>query len=199
MSSREAQSDAFLSSDALSDEFFIDIVERKLKISREKFKLRLVFISPATGKNENFIAVVYRAKINIELIESNQRQFVDVIVKALLSTVPELKEWSVFPRERFMYEEVIKKQEDYIKNFLNEEIEFGPKCIKVETDPYEIIVLDDLKSEGYEMLNRRIGVDEIQAKLVLEKLAKFHAASCRLDKSVSDYVGDDDNYSNVLK
>jgi hypothetical protein len=177
MSSREEQSDAFLSSEALSDDFFIDIVERKLKISREKFKLRLVFISPATGKNENYVSVVYRARINIELIESNQRQFVDVIIKALLSTLPELKEWSVFPRERFMYEEIIENFEKLLKEKAEEEIEFGPKCIKVETDPYEIIVLDDLKAEGYQMLNRKVGVDEIQAKLVLNKLAKFHAAS----------------------
>lgn len=185
MSSRDEQSDAFLNSEALNDEFFIDIVERKLKISREAFKLRLVFISPATGKNENYVSVVYRARINIELIESNQRQFVDVIVKALLSTLPELKEWSVFPRERFMYEEIVESFEESLREKAKEEIEFGPKCVKVETDPYEIIVLDDLKADGYQMLNRKVGVDEIQAKLVLEKLAKFHAVSAVRYQKVS--------------
>ena len=175
MSSPQDQSD-FLNSEHINDDFFIDIVERKLKISRDKFKLRLVFVTPATGKNENYVAVVYRARINIELIENNQRQFVDVIIKALLSTLPELKEFSVFPRERFLYEEIIEKFEKLYEETANEKIEFGPKCIKVETDPFEILILDDLKELGYKMMDRKIGLDETQVKLVLEKFAKFHAA-----------------------
>lgn len=177
MSSREDQSNSFLNSESLDENFFIAIVEKKLEISRDKFKLRLVFISSAAGKNDNFISVVYRAKINIELIENNQRQFVDVIIKAMLSTLPEIKEWSVFPREQFMYEGIIGEFENTWKERANETICFGPSCIKIETEPYEIIVLDDLKAEGYAMMNRKIGCDEIQTKLVLDKLARFHAAS----------------------
>lgn len=153
-----------------------------------------MFITPATGKNENCVAVVYRARINIELIETNQRQFVDVIVKAMLSTLPELKEWSVFPREIFVYEEIIKNFEEILREKAHEEIEFGPKCIKVETDPYEIIVLDDLKAEGFQMLNRKVGMDEIQAKLVLDKLAKFHAASALRYQKVSGRQHATDNF-----
>lgn len=177
MSLRDDQSNSFLSSDTLDDNFFISVVERKLKISKEKFKLRLVFMSSAAGKNDNYISVVYRARINVELIENNQRQFVDVIIKAMLSNLPEIKAWSVFPREQFMYEGIIEKFEDIWRERANREIKFGPNCIKVETEPYEIIVLDDLKAEGYLMMNRKIGCNEIQVKLVLQKLAQFHAAS----------------------
>lgn len=188
MASRDEQSDTFLNSDAVSNEFFVDIVEKKLNISRDKFKLHLVLLSPATGKNENFVSVVYRAKIKIEIVETKSRQSVDVIVKALLSTMKELKEFSVFPRERFMYENVLSSYEKIWLDRAKECIQFGPRSIKFETDPYEIIVLDDLKAESFEMLNRQAGLNLEQAKMLLVKLAQFHAASAIRYQTVSASV-----------
>lgn len=177
MGSRDEQSDAFLTSDTICDNFFISIVERKLNISSDKFKLRLVMLQPATGKNDNFVSVVYRAKIKIELLESGERQSIDVVIKALLSVMEEIKKFSVFPRERFMYEDVIESLEKIWLERANEVVKFGPKHVKFETDPYEIIVLDDLKAIGYEMLDKKVGLTLTQTKLALSKLAKFHAAS----------------------
>jgi hypothetical protein len=177
MATRDEQSDNFLNSDALSDEFFNEIIERKLGLAREKFKVRLVTISPATGKNENYLSVVYRAKIKIEIVDSDKQQCVDVIIKAMTIDQPELKEWSIFPREIFIYNNVISSFERIWKEEANEVVVFGPKCLKFATEPYELMVLDDLKAEGYQMLNRKVGVNVQQAKLVLSKLAKFHAAS----------------------
>lgn len=177
MASRDEQSNAFLDSDAIGDDFFIDIVEKKLKLKRDDFKLRLVLLSPATGKNENFVAVLYRAKIKIEIIATNERQSIDVIIKALLTTMKEMKEYSVFPRERFVYENILDSFEKIWLERDGEVVQFGPKSIKFETDPYEIIILDDLKANGYEMLNRKEGLNKEQSKLLLAKLAKFHAAS----------------------
>jgi thiamine kinase-like enzyme len=51
------------------------------------------------------------------------------------------------------------------------------RSIKFETEPYEIIVLDDLSGSGYVLNDRKVGIDLEHAKLVLCKLAKFHAAS----------------------
>lgn len=177
MTSRDDQSNSFLNSDTIGDEFFIGIVESKLKIKRYKFKLRLVLLSPAAGKNENFMSVVYRVKIKIEILESKERKSVDVIIKALLTTIKEMKEFSVFPRERFVYENVIQSFENIWMERASEKIKFGPRSIKFETDPYEIIVLDDLKAEGFQMLDRKAGLNMEQTKLLLTKLAKFHAAS----------------------
>lgn len=177
MSSRDEQSTEFLNSDAVSDDFFIEIIENKLNITRDKFKLKLVLISPATGKNENFISIVYRAKIKIQLFDTNEIQCVDVIIKALLSTIKEFKEFSVFPRERFMYENVVSSFEQIWLERANEIVQFGPKSIKFATNPYEIIVLDDLKAAKYLMLDKKIGLNKLQTKLLLSKLAKFHAAS----------------------
>lgn len=191
MSSRDIQSNAFLNSDAISDDFFIDIVERKLNLTRDKFKLRLVFIAPATGKNENYVSVVYRAKISIEILETKERKFIDVIIKALLTTIEQMKAFSVFEREILVYQDIIESFEKIWKDATGSEVGFGPKCIKTTNSPYEIIVLDDLRVEGYEMLDRKIGLDLHQAQLVLAKLAKFHAASTiryARDGIVSDHL-----------
>lgn len=188
MASRDEQSNAFLDSDAVGDDFFIGIVESKLKISRNDFKLRLVLLAPATGKNENYVSVLYRAKIKIELLATGERKTVDAIIKALLSTIKELKEFSVFPRERFMYENVLTSYEKIWQEIAGEEILFAPKSIRFETDPYEIIVLDDLKAEGFQMMERKAGLDKAQVKLLLAKLAKFHAASAVRYQTVSREV-----------
>ena len=188
MNTRDAASKSFLNSDAVSDEFFIEIVERKLNITRDQFKLRLVFIAPATGKNENYASVVYRAKISIELLETKEKRMVDVIIKALIVTIEEMKEFAIFEREIVVYKDVI---EDFEKTFLeraNEIVEFGPKCIKIVSKPYEIIVLDDLKAEGYVMADRKVGLNLEESKLVFSKLAKFHAASAIRYQKVSVFL-----------
>jgi hypothetical protein len=188
MASRDEQSDNFLNSEALNNDFFVEICERKLGLARDKFKVRLVLISPATGKNENYLSVVYRAKVNVEVLASKERQFVDVIIKAMLSTLPEIKQWSVFPREIFIYNDVISSFERIWKEKANEVVVFGPKCLKVAEEPYEVVVLDDLKAEGFQMLNRKVGCNVQQAKLVLSKLAKFHAASAIRHQTVSSFI-----------
>jgi len=181
----EDKINTFLNIETINDDFFNEIVERKLKITRDKFKVRLVFIMPATGKNENYASVVYRVKISVEIFETNEKVFVNAIIKALITTIPELKEYGVFPRERFMFEEIIGSFEDIWKEVGGETVTFGPGCLAVHSDPYEIIVLDDLKAEGFEVLDRKVGVNLDQAKAVIKTLAQFHAAGAVKYQKVS--------------
>lgn len=44
-------------------------------------------------------------------------------------------------------------------------------------DDNEVIVLSDLQEEGYRMQNRFEGLDLEHAKITLQKLAQWHAAS----------------------
>lgn len=55
--------DEFL--DLIGDEFFVQIVENKLKITRHDFKLKLVLLTPVCEKNENYKSQLYRARIKI--------------------------------------------------------------------------------------------------------------------------------------
>jgi hypothetical protein len=185
MQSADDRSVSFLDSDVINDDFFIDIVERKLSIKRDEFKLRLIDIEPATGKNENHASVMYRGKINIELLASGKRQFVNVIIKALLNGMDILEDTSVFLREILIYGSVIKHLESIYKEKTKEIVTFAPKCLKLILKLQDVIVLDDLKAEGFVMLDRKVGVDFNQAKLAMKKFAKFHAASAVLYQKVS--------------
>ncbi|KAG5678865.1 hypothetical protein PVAND_008496 [Polypedilum vanderplanki] len=177
MSSNEDQIEKFFNSDSLNEEFFIEIVEKKLGISKESFKIKLILVSAATGNNENYASLVYRAKIKIQLNESQEIKNVDVIIKASLLNIPELKEYGVFLRERFVYEEILSSFEKIWFEKSGEKIHFGPQGLKFTTDPYEIIVLDDLKASGYVMIDRKVGLTVEQGKMILYKLAIFHAIS----------------------
>ncbi|CRK90625.1 CLUMA_CG004327, isoform A [Clunio marinus] len=179
MSNYDQQSEDFLNSSVLGDDFFNEIVEKKLGNSRNGFKLQLILLSPATGKNENYVSVLYRAKIKIEMIETNEKKSVDVIIKASL-TLEEMKTLNSFHRERAIYEKVLKSVKNIWFEIAAKVIKFGPQDVVFKTNPYEIIVLDDLKAAGYEMLNRKVGLNMEQTKMLLMKLAKFHAASAIL-------------------
>lgn len=55
--------------DYLDDNFFGDIVVNALNIKRDEFKINLVVITPASEKTDNYISVLYRAKIKIVRLE----------------------------------------------------------------------------------------------------------------------------------
>jgi hypothetical protein len=177
MTTPEELSNNLLNSDAINDDFFIEVAANKLNLSKDQFKLRLVLLSPATGKNENYMSVLYRAKIKIEILETQEQKTVDAFIKALISTVKEVKEFGVFPRESFMYENVLCSFEKIWLEEAGEKVQIGPKFLKIETDPYEIIVLEDLKAENFKIMDRKIGFDLKQTKMLLTKFSQFHAAS----------------------
>lgn len=180
----EEQSNVFLSSGVFNDGFFIDIIENKLKVSQEKFKIRKVLMSPAAGKNENFASDVFRAHIQVEVFTTKSLLSVNVIVKVLLTDIAEMKEFSYFAKEKFVYENFLRSFEKIWINRTGEGIQFGPKSIKFETKPFEIIVLEDLRANNYEVVCKRDCLNRAQTKLVLTKLAKYHASSVIYNQKV---------------
>lgn len=210
MTTREKEFDAFLDSDAIDDDFFVEIVEKKLNIKREKFKLRVVAVRSAAGDGDNYNSLLYRVKIKVKLLESNENVSVDVIIKALLKTVKEFSDdFGYFDRERLIYEEILKSFEHIWLERANEVVEFAPHSYNFKTEPYEIIVLEDLKASGYEMLDRKVGCTLPQAKTLLSKLAKFHAAGAVCYRKVNFVIiqccvslsggSDNKNSSNFLR
>lgn len=57
------------------------------------------------------------------------------------------------------------------------EIEFISRVLKVTMTPFRVIVMEDLKSAGFRTKKSRTGFKTVECEKVLEKLAKFHAAS----------------------
>lgn len=63
------------------------------------------------------------------------------------------------------------------------------RCLKVVTGENEILVLSDLKRNGFVMLDRFKGLDLEHTELTLSKLAKFHASSISFKEKVRNWIG----------
>lgn len=176
MSGHEEKFNNFIKSDLIDDNFINEIVKNKFDIPISNFKVKLVLITPATKPNENYVGLVCRLKIKIKLLELNKLDSIDVIVKVAQETIGTLSEMNVYQRENLMYGEVLKSFEKILLDKTGKEIEFGPKMLLFVYEPNPIIVLEDLKAKGYEMVDRKEGLSLELSKCFLSKLARFHAA-----------------------
>jgi len=180
MTSQEKQFDSLLKGDLIDDDFIKGIVANKLNIPSSSFKVTLVLLTPATKPNENYLGLVCRMKIKVQLLETNENKIFDVIVKVAQEMTESLGELNVYEREKIMYENIINKFEGILFDKLGEKVRFGPKSLMFKFEPSPVIVLDDLKAEGYGILDRKEGISLVQSKSFLSKLAKFHAAGAKI-------------------
>lgn len=160
----------------LNKEYFADVLIKEFN----KFSIQDVNITKGTGKGDNFVAVLHRAQISF-LNDDDEMKNSNLIIKSrpTIGLSVEITDgFNVFPKEIEMYEKIIPAFEDLLEN-INEETIFAPKCLKVNVhpEPTDIIVLDDMNSKNYCMIDRQKGLDLKHMEFVLEKLAKFHAAS----------------------
>ncbi|XP_059620938.1 uncharacterized protein LOC132264676 [Phlebotomus argentipes] len=175
MSKVESTNSEVTRPDWLNEEFFAEIYAKDARFGGKKITFKILGCSSVVEIGDNYTSTMYRVKVEATP-ESEEPETNNFIVKAMIHTVPMLKEFSVFPIEIEAYEQVLPVMESYWRE-IGEDITFGPKCLHTISDPNEIIVLSDLRDEGFVMGNRFEGLDLQHAKLLLSKLAKFHATS----------------------
>lgn len=140
----------------------------------EDFKYNVDCIS---GKKANYISNVFR----VEIGKTDSDKNISVIVKSLLNTERQVLFHKLHEREVIAYEKVISKFKD-LQNVLfeHERLELC-ECLYSNTETSnEVIILDDLRTKGYEIDGKlakyeNLGIKEIS--VVLGELAKFHALS----------------------
>lgn len=171
-------SSQFFNSDVFSSEVLIKIARNKLK-TRNEIKVRLAILTVASHKSENASSTVFRGKLKVEILKADEAcmENIDFIMKVSFLTAPELKSLSVYTQEKRMYDDVIKNLEEIWREKKNEIVEFSPKCYEILSNPYDVIILQDLHACGYSTVDPIIGLNLNQSKFVLSKLVKFHAAS----------------------
>lgn len=161
----------------LNEAFFEDIFVNQHRLAPGKFKVVINSIIPTGGAGENYTSSLYRANVDA-ICDDGSTNTLAVIIKAII-TMPEMKSFSVFAREKHVYEETLPAMEQLWAE-TGETIRFGPRCWKTVEGDTDIIVLDDLGIEGYSVTNRQKGVGMEHAQVLLSKLAKFHAAGAVL-------------------
>lgn len=148
-----------------------------------KIKVLNYEISPAAKKGENFASTIYRIKITYE-IKPNESQLISLILKTNSTddAIQEIiEEFQVFDRETTTYNEVLIACEKLLQN-IGDTLNFSPQLIYASSN---VLVLEDVSVKGYSTMDRKQGLDLLHAKLFIQKLAKFHAATTILYKKVN--------------
>lgn len=129
-------------------------------------------VSLGTNKGENYASAIYR--VNISYLLKGEPKEATFILKAnpVSSAMSEmLEEMGTFKGETHIYENVITECEKMLSNF-----KIAPRLIHVDNNA---LVFEDLTQldTKYTLASRKNRFDLPKAKLVLEKVAKFHAAT----------------------
>ncbi|XP_062564126.1 uncharacterized protein LOC134226977 [Armigeres subalbatus] len=155
--------------------FFKDVVSQDLALPEKEFQLRHLSVADGTDKQSGFMSLLHRVVVDVELKDgiSMRRSY---IVKEKSNQVfggDLVDKYNVFEKEIEAYQKLIPE----LEKLFQYKVKFGPKFYKAVTEPFTVMVMEDLVASGYSMKDCGNRLDLLDSKLVLSKLAKFHAAS----------------------
>lgn len=177
-------------------------IEKHLKIhyKNEAIKVRSCYVQSATSKGENFASQIYRVKICfvgddnasgqvnssqlifafkwINLSFSNYFQLVtqNLILKTSLTAgfaFECLLAHNVYDKEIEFYGKIVPQINALLRK-LNDSDDFVAETIGV-CDVNKAMIFEDLTVKGFRMAAIQQGFSVVEAKIILRKLAKFHA------------------------
>lgn len=163
-------------------------IEDCTKILQEKFPGKNTTIVsfnsiPISGDVEGFLGEYFHLEITYEL-EDEEKEVVFFVKSPPVKNATQLGwalETNAYEKETIFYENVVKKFEE-----LGFDTSFAPKMYLCKDNA---IVLEDLKSEGYRLLERNSFFDLEHCKAALNALACFHANSYSWEKALSKELG----------
>ncbi|GAB0097004.1 hypothetical protein DMENIID0001_125920 [Sergentomyia squamirostris] len=139
-------------------------------------------LNPLTEKTANCSSVLRRAEIRY-LDKKQTLSSVKFILKVILpgKAGKHFEKYGIFDREIYMYETVLPQMFQYLSSIgcMNK---IAPSLMKILSNPVGI-VLEDLCSQNYNVLDRKVGMNLEQTLSILENIAKFHAASVKIQES----------------
>lgn len=153
-----------------------EVIESHFKTSQDNCEVK---ISAGSEKGDNYIGVLYR--VNVKYLKDE----LSIIVKLPPQSLARREQFfarSCFVRESEFYEKIfprfLKFQEDKGIDVAINGFYHVAQCYKSLTDdPYEGLMLEDLKVCEFEMFDRFKEVTADHVNLVMKALGKFHAIS----------------------
>ncbi|XP_018562992.1 uncharacterized protein LOC108904800 [Anoplophora glabripennis] len=155
-----------------------------------------------TGSSENsdgFVSDITFATVSVTTKDGIEKT-IEVAVKSskkkLIQAIPRL-----YGREAYIYGAVIPAFTEFqMQNNIKNVFSSVPKCYRTISDEtVEIIVMENLKKNGYELFDRKKPLDLNHLKLVLQEYGKFHAISFALrNKSRCDFEKLVTNFDEVM-
>lgn len=155
----------------LNKDFFQRVLIKKYKTKNVKIcDLTKISIS---GNGESYCSNMFKIELKFELDGKAHKK--SVVVKTDTEN-QSLEKMQLFPKEKEMYEVILPAFEKFFAD-AGENVQFGPDCLGTGSEPMEYLVMEDLTVNGFRCEDRRAGLDMLHMKPILEKLAKYHAAS----------------------
>ncbi|XP_055544366.1 uncharacterized protein LOC129729654 [Wyeomyia smithii] len=154
-------------------------------------------VVPALGKGENYSSDILRVKINY-VTGSNNHRTQTYIVKSSLATegmADLLEQYDVFHREIAVYRNVMPRVERMLAT-IGYRSKLAPLAHVISSTVPKHFVFEDLSLHGFRPANRKRGLSYKQLAMVLEKVAKFHAATAVLF-SMDQETMRDHHYRNI--
>ncbi|XP_039429594.1 uncharacterized protein LOC120413009 [Culex pipiens pallens] len=154
-------------------------------------------VVPALGKGENYSSDILRVKVNYVTGSSNHRTQSYIVKSSLASEgmAEMLEEYDVFHREIGVYKNVMPKVEQLLAS-IGYTKKLAPQAHAIVSTNPKHFVFEDLSLQGYRSADRKQGLSYHQLEMVLEKVAKFHAATAFLFEQ-DEEIMKDHNYRNI--
>ncbi|XP_058119629.1 uncharacterized protein LOC131284812 [Anopheles ziemanni] len=120
---------------------------------------------------QQYASIIYRATVSYR--SRGKTESIKLIVKLMASKVNSIADELSYDTELAVYRDCVAKMEATPSD--TDAKKFSPKLIYAASEPQPYIILEDLTSRHYGHKNNLLGTED--AKLVLIKLAQFHATS----------------------
>ena len=142
-------------------------------------KLKKITIKDFTKKGDNYGCIV--TSVNVSYIENGLDKETSYVAKLNPRRSAGFdKSKLMFKKEIGFYTEILPLLNEELKG-VNEPALRIPKCFHCVTEELlEVIYLEDLRTLGFKMCDRRKGMNKDQTDLIVIELARFHAASSLL-------------------
>uniref|UniRef100_A0A1I8NNZ0 CHK kinase-like domain-containing protein n=1 Tax=Stomoxys calcitrans TaxID=35570 RepID=A0A1I8NNZ0_STOCA len=160
----------------LTADLFVSVLEKNVEGFAKiiKFSAETPF---AAG--ENFLSVLWAIEIEVAINDGSTK-----VVKYMLKVPPTSQQamqvinmLNMFDREKIIYYELFPAFDEMYRK-AGKTTRIAPKSFTLDKDlGFEVVLMEDVRSEGFKNMNRLVGLDMEHTKCALEKLAQFHAAS----------------------
>ncbi|GAB0090928.1 uncharacterized protein DMENIID0001_057080 [Sergentomyia squamirostris] len=97
------------------------------------------------------------------------------------------RDYNLFDRESYVYEKILTKMNYHLSTINCVNSKLTPQFFTLLKEP-DSILLEDLSSAGYKLGDRRVGLNMDETLSVLSKIAKFHAASIKIQENHPELI-----------
>ncbi|XP_058119623.1 uncharacterized protein LOC131284809 [Anopheles ziemanni] len=167
----------------ISTDYFVRVLEAYLHadVTVQRYEL-----AAGCAGGQNFMSAIVRATVHYTLgsaPEATRPDSVSLILKTKLSNAELAQDadlLNVFGIEKCVYGPVLKAVRELLTSF-GDCTQFAPRLI-YEDD--HALVLEDLAVKGFRQPDRTARLDLAHLRVIVTKLAKFHAATAVLERKV---------------